>query len=149
MKTDTVYKRALNATLELLRSGEFASGLPSENQLRALIGVSRTTVREALRSLAAAGLIFKVPGASGGSFVQGIDYRSLGGVLGESIVNTLRLGTLEYDEVSQVRRLLEVPAAALAAENRTEEDIEQLRRARIVERNVHAIRLCRGFPDIA
>ena len=48
MKPDTVYKRALNATLQLLGSGEFAAGLPSENQLRAQIGVSRTTVRKVL-----------------------------------------------------------------------------------------------------
>ncbi len=53
MKPDTVYKRALNATLQLLENGEFADGLPSENQLRARIGVSRTTVRKVLQELAA------------------------------------------------------------------------------------------------
>lgn len=114
---------------EAILSGTFKRGekLPSEAELAENFAVSRTTVREALRSLAAAGLIFKVPGASGGSFVQVIDYRSLGGVLGESIVNTLRLGTVEYDEVAQVRRLLELPSAKLAAMNHTEEDIETLR----------------------
>jgi GntR family transcriptional regulator, transcriptional repressor for pyruvate dehydrogenase complex len=114
---------------EAILSGIFKRGekLPSEAELAENFAVSRTTVREALRSLAAAGLIFKVPGASGGSFVQVIDYRSLGGVLGDSIVNTLRLGTVEYDEVAQVRYLLEVPSAKLAAANRTEEDVEALR----------------------
>jgi GntR family transcriptional regulator, transcriptional repressor for pyruvate dehydrogenase complex len=114
---------------EAILSGTFKRGekLPSEAELAENFAVSRTTVREALRSLAAAGLIFKVPGASGGSFVQVIDYRSLGGVLGDSIVNTLRLGTVEYDEVAQVRRLLEVPSAKLAATNRAQEDIETLR----------------------
>jgi GntR family transcriptional regulator, transcriptional repressor for pyruvate dehydrogenase complex len=114
---------------EAILSGTFKRGekLPSEAELAESFAVSRTTVREALRSLAAAGLIFKVPGASGGSFVQVIDYRSLGGVLGDSIVNTLRLGTVEYDEVAQVRYLLEVPSAKLAAANRTEEDVETLR----------------------
>lgn len=119
---------------EAILSGTFKRGekLPSEAELAENFAVSRTTVREALRSLAAGGLIFKLPGASGGSFVQVIDYRSLGGVLGDSIVNTLRLGTVEYDEVAQVRRLLEVPSAKLATANRTEEDIETLRR--IVDR---------------
>ena len=114
---------------EAILSGTFKRGekLPSEAELASVFSVSRTTVREALRSLAAGGLIFKVPGASGGSFVQVIDYRSLSGVLGDSIGNTLRLGTVEYDEVAQVRRLLEVPSAALAATSRTEEDIETLR----------------------
>ncbi len=113
---------------EAILSGIFKRGekLPSEAELAENFAVSRTTVREALRSLAAAGLIFKVPGASGGSFVQVIDYRSLGGVLGDSIVNTLRLGTVEYDEVAQVRYLLEVPSAKLAATNRSEEDVETL-----------------------
>jgi DNA-binding FadR family transcriptional regulator len=84
-------------------------------------------VREALRSIASAGLIRKVPGATGGSFVQIIDFRSLGGALGDSIENTLRLGTVEYDEVARVRRLLEVPSAELAAKNRTDEDVDTLR----------------------
>jgi GntR family transcriptional regulator, transcriptional repressor for pyruvate dehydrogenase complex len=114
---------------EAILSGIFKRGekLPSEAELAENFAVSRTTVREALRSLAAAGLIFKVPGASGGSFVQVIDYRALGAVLGDSIVNTLRLGTVEYDEVAQVRYLLEVPSAKLAATNRSEEDVETLR----------------------
>ena len=35
MKPDTVYKKAFNAALQSLASGEFADGLPSENDLRA------------------------------------------------------------------------------------------------------------------
>jgi DNA-binding GntR family transcriptional regulator len=67
VKPDTVFKRALNATLELLKSGDFAMGLPSENQLRAQIGVSRTTVRKVIRELVNRGIIVeqdgsKVPG---------------------------------------------------------------------------------------
>ena len=68
MKPDTVFKRALNATLQLLGSGEFAAGLPSENQLRTQIGVSRTTVRKVLSELAGRGILIeqggvKIPGA--------------------------------------------------------------------------------------
>jgi DNA-binding GntR family transcriptional regulator len=67
VKPDTVYKRALNATLQLLGSGEFAAGLPSENQLRAQIGVSRTTVRKVLGELTVRGILVerdgvKIPG---------------------------------------------------------------------------------------
>src|SRR5918997_4269757 len=100
---------------EAILSGTFKRGekLPSEAELADNFAVSRTTVREALRSLAAAGLIFKVPGASGGSFVQAIDYRGLGSLIGESIENSLRLGSIDFDEVIHVRRLLEVPSAGL------------------------------------
>lgn len=67
MKPDTVYKRALNATLHLLGDSEFATGLPSENQLRARIGVSRTTVRKVLSELTQRGIVVdkggvKMPG---------------------------------------------------------------------------------------
>jgi DNA-binding GntR family transcriptional regulator len=63
MKPDTVYKRALNATLQLLGNGEFAAGLPSENQLRGQIDVSRTTVRKVLRELTRRGIVVQEDGA--------------------------------------------------------------------------------------
>lgn len=118
-----------NQIREAILSSTFRRGekLPSEAELAEQFAVSRTTIREALRSLASGGLIFKVPGASGGSFVRVVDYRSLSGVISESMENTLRLGTVEYDEITQVRRLLEVPSATLAAANRTEEDVGALR----------------------
>jgi DNA-binding FadR family transcriptional regulator len=115
---------------EAILSGVFKRGdrLPSEAELASEFSVSRTTVREALRALASSGLISKMPGATGGSFVQVIDYRSLGSLIADSIGNTLRLGSINYDEVAQVRRLLEIPSAGLAAVNRTESDVELLDR---------------------
>ena len=64
MKPDTVYKRALNATLRLLGSGQFVAGLPSENQLRGQIGVSRTTVRKVLCELARRGIVVEQNGTT-------------------------------------------------------------------------------------
>ncbi len=113
---------------EAILSGVFTHGskLPSEAELSASFGVSRTTVREALRSLANAGLINKVPGATGGSFVQAMDHRALESVIAESMDNILRLGSIDYSEVAQVRRFLEVPSASEAARNRTAEQLEAL-----------------------
>ena len=110
---------------EAILSGAFRQGekLPSETALAEQFAVSRTTVREALRSLASAGLISKVPGVSGGSFVQSVDHRSLGSVLGDSLANILRLGSINRGEVQQLRRLLEVPSAALAAEHRDHDQL--------------------------
>jgi DNA-binding GntR family transcriptional regulator len=57
MKTDTVYKRAFNDTLGIiskLRDGEL---LPSENTLSSGLGVSRTTVRKVITTLAAQGAV--------------------------------------------------------------------------------------------
>jgi GntR family transcriptional repressor for pyruvate dehydrogenase complex len=112
---------------EAILTGTFGQGdkLPTETELARQFAVSRTTVREALRSLAAAGLISKVPGVAGGSFVRSIDHRALGSALGESLDVILRLGSVTRDEVAQMRQLLELPAAALAAEHRTDVDVER------------------------
>jgi DNA-binding FadR family transcriptional regulator len=110
-------------------SAEFKTGdpLPPEAELARQFGVSRTTVREALRSLTSERLIYKVPGATGGNFVQLIDHNSLGSAMIDSLHNLLTLGTIEFTEVAEVRQYLEVPAVRLAAVGRTDEDLERLR----------------------
>lgn len=113
----------------VILSGELRSGerLPSETELAHQFGVSRTTVREALRSLSTQNLITKVPGAGGGSFVRSVDHRSLGTVLGEEMHNLLALGSIDFEEVALVRQHLEVPSVRLAALNRTAKDLTALR----------------------
>ena len=51
MKTDTLYKRAFNQTLELVSRSAPGELLPSESELSTRIAVSRTTVRKVLRHL--------------------------------------------------------------------------------------------------
>jgi GntR family transcriptional regulator, transcriptional repressor for pyruvate dehydrogenase complex len=107
---------------------DVGSRLPSETVLAAQFSVSRTTVREALRSLATKGLIEKTPGAGGGSFVRNVDHWSLGRVVQEGMQNLLQLGTIQEAEASDVRYMLEVPAARLAALHRRDSDIRVLER---------------------
>lgn len=109
-------------------SGELKSGemLPPEAELARQFNVSRTTLREALRVLTSQRLITKVPGARGGNFVQSVDYHSLGAVMSESVENLLALGTIHFDEVADVRQLLEVPSVRLAAVNRDAEELARL-----------------------
>jgi DNA-binding FadR family transcriptional regulator len=118
-------------------AGNFRPGdrLPSEAELSRDFAVSRSTIREALRALAAAGLITTSPGANGGSFVEGVDHHSLGEKFGESVENIVQLGSLTYSEVAEVRRMLEVPSARAAASNRQDEHLRQL--DEIVEREKH------------
>ncbi|WP_084828304.1 FadR/GntR family transcriptional regulator [Streptomyces griseoflavus] len=115
-------------------SGELRSGerLPSEAELARQFDVSRTTVREALRSLVSQKLIDKTPGVGGGSFVRSVDHQSLGNLLQESLHNLLQLGNLRVEEVAMLRQYLEVPAARLAAQHRSDEDLAGLQD--IVER---------------
>ena len=110
-------------------SGELPPGfrLQSEAELSRLFGVSRNTIREGLRSLETQGLIEKLPGAGGGSFVQRIDQQSLGKALHESVSNLLKFGMIDVDDLATVREYLEVPSARLAAANCSEEDLNELR----------------------
>lgn len=100
--------------------------LPSETQLAKDFHVSRATVREALRSLAANGLISKQQGAAGGSFVEAVDHESLAAVIATSMDTILKLGRVTHTEVGGVREMLEVPAARLAATNATAEQLAEL-----------------------
>lgn len=101
--------------------------LPGELELARQFEVSRTTVREALRSLSTQNLIATTPGAGGGSFVCAIDHSSLRRALGDSLHNLLAMGTIDFEEVALVRQHLEVPAVRLATINRTAENLEELR----------------------
>jgi DNA-binding GntR family transcriptional regulator len=62
MKPDTLFKQAHNAGLDLIAAMRKNDVLPSENELRERLGVSRTTVRKILARLHEQGLI-RVDGA--------------------------------------------------------------------------------------
>jgi GntR family transcriptional regulator, transcriptional repressor for pyruvate dehydrogenase complex len=98
--------------------------LPPEGEVGTMFGVSRSTVREALRLLAAEGLIVTKRGVSGGSFVAHPDPERIENLLG--ITMNLLSGTdrLLLDELLEARRLIEGPAAALAARRRTADQLE-------------------------
>ncbi|SHM47068.1 FadR/GntR family transcriptional regulator [Actinacidiphila paucisporea] len=89
--------------------------LPGETALAASLGVGRSTVREAVRALAEAGLVRSRQGA--GVFVVSTEpHDDLG----------TRLRRAAVAEVHEVRAVLEVQAARLAAERRTGADVEAM-----------------------
>ncbi|HWT59036.1 MAG TPA: GntR family transcriptional regulator [Rhizobium sp.] len=57
MRTDTTFKRAFNDMIDIIRASELGEELPSENALRAQLGVSRTTVRKVLAAMSERGII--------------------------------------------------------------------------------------------
>ncbi|WP_322419459.1 GntR family transcriptional regulator [Mesorhizobium huakuii] len=75
MRTDTVYKKAFNRAATMLRDGQLTGELPSENELRRRIGVSRTTVRKVLGELAHRELVAERGGVrTAGRAVEDSDY---------------------------------------------------------------------------
>ena len=57
MKTEAVFKRAFNQTVDLIADYDDGDPLPSENALRAKLGVSRTTVRKVISTLNDRGIV--------------------------------------------------------------------------------------------
>lgn len=110
-------------------SGRLVSGerLATEAELAAEFGVSRATVREALRLLAAENLIRTKRGANGGSYVTlpTVDHISMS--LQSSIALLSASSELSLDDLLEVRELLEVPAARRLAQRHTAGDVALLR----------------------
>ncbi|MET8948568.1 FadR/GntR family transcriptional regulator [Streptomyces sp. NPDC004542] len=102
----------------LIDDGTWAVGskIPGELQLAADLGVSRGTVREALRALSVAGLL--QPKVGDGTYVRAQDE------LTALLMRGRTAGGLE--QALDVRSILEVAAAVRAADNRTDADIDDL-----------------------
>jgi GntR family transcriptional repressor for pyruvate dehydrogenase complex len=109
--------------LETILSRKLSVGerLPSERELGEQFGVSRTVVREAVRALVAKGVIEVRSGS--GLRVAAVDATAVS----ESMSLYLRGQTLDFEKVHEVRALLEVHIAGVAAERATEDDVARLR----------------------
>lgn len=109
---------------ELIATRQLQPGdrLPPERELAEHFGVSRTVIREAMRSLVAKGLLEVRPGS--GMVISAPRPSSVA----ESISLLLRLSTDKdpYTHVHEVRRLLEVEIAGLAAQRATAENLQDL-----------------------
>jgi GntR family transcriptional regulator, transcriptional repressor for pyruvate dehydrogenase complex len=113
---------------DLILGGQLTPGdrLPIEGELSTAFGVSRSTVREALRVLASEGLVRTVRGIGGGSFVTEPDTEQVTSFLQMHIQLLTGSAQVSLDELIQARALLEVPAAGLAAERRKPDDLDRL-----------------------
>jgi GntR family transcriptional repressor for pyruvate dehydrogenase complex len=102
---------------EAIRDGqvEVGSRLPSEHELARTMGVSRPVLREALGHLRGLGLIVSKNGK--GSFVASSTHRPL------------LLGRYSTKELHEIRILLEVEGASLAAQRRRASDLKRLKKA--------------------
>lgn len=114
-----------------ITSGRLQPGerLPPEPELCVKIGVSRSTVREALRLLASQHLIVTTRGVTGGSFVAHPDAGQLADGLSTGFALLSHSAAVGLADLLELRRALEVPAAGLAAVRREEAHLGELRGA--------------------
>lgn len=120
----TLTARVIGQIEELILANHLRPGdrLPVERKLAAQFGVSKTVVREAMAALAARGML--TVGERGGAIVRTPSI--------ENVTRSMTLflrgsqTSLDYATVHEVRRVLEVEIAGLAAARRTEEDVARL-----------------------
>jgi DNA-binding FadR family transcriptional regulator len=103
--------------------------LGTEQELADEFGVSRPTLREALRLLSASQLIRVGRGRAGGIFVARTPSEGMSANLSESIALMLAADTITMDELLDARLSLEVPLAGRAAANGTDEVVARLEQA--------------------
>jgi GntR family transcriptional repressor for pyruvate dehydrogenase complex len=118
---DEVADRLLTA----VAIGEFLPGerLPVERSLAQLLGVSRTTVHEAMGRLRSAGIVEVRRGRAGGAFVRG-DWSANSAA---AVARTIGPRSGQLEQLFDLRELVESMVARAAAERRTPEDIRSLR----------------------
>ncbi len=120
----------------LIRRGALKPGdrLPSERELCEKFGVSRVTVREALRVLESTGLIEIRVGARGGAFARAPSSDRVG----EGLADLLSTDAMSSSDVTEARQVLEVGLVPLACRRADEADLETL--AEICDRSEEALR---------
>lgn len=108
--------------------------LPREKELIEKIGVSRGTVKEALRALEFQGLIEITPGAGGGARIASISYDHAS----QSLRNFFYFSELSWAQVYELRAMLEPQVAACRVGNLSDSQKQRLQ---------HSIDLCRSTAE--
>lgn len=118
----TLLMEVVKSIADLMMRGVWRPGdmIPTEKELAVRFGVGRSTIREAIKSLAVFGILEARPGE--GSFVQQPDSDVLSG----AFLWGLLLGERNLDELVDVRILIECECAYLAAQKRDQADIDVL-----------------------
>lgn len=134
--------QAIAKIKDLIVAGEFAPGakLPKERVLAERLGLSRNSLREAVRALTLIGVL--EPRQGDGTYVTSLEPELL--LAGTTFVSDLLTGHTLL-ELYQVRRILEPAATALAATRLTDADLDAL--AETLER-MDAAETTQAFIDV-
>jgi GntR family transcriptional regulator, transcriptional repressor for pyruvate dehydrogenase complex len=113
VRTGNAFEETVERLLEGVKLGVYAPGdrLPPERELTRRLGVSRITLREALRELASAGYVETKRGRFGGTFI----IRTPEPMVPDEVSRTARELGHELDDALTFRRVVETGAAEMAA----------------------------------
>ena len=113
VRTGNAFEETVERLLEGVKLGVYAPGdrLPPERELTRRLGISRITLREALRELAAAGYVETKRGRFGGTFIL----RQPEPMVYDELTRTARDMGGQLDDALTFRRVVETGAAEMAA----------------------------------
>jgi len=120
VSTPRAFEQVCNQIRGQLASGQLKAGdkLPPERELCVRFAVSRSVLREALRSLEIAGVITLKKGGTGGSFIAESNPRRVT----QALADMMHLGAMSLSDLTEVRSLIMADAIRLACERATDED---------------------------
>lgn len=100
-----MYQKIVDQIFESIISGELKvkDKLPSEKELGKIFGVSRVTIREAIRSLEQSGVIEVRQGSQGGAYIKEINLDSVA----EQMKNALKMANVNFYQLAEARAFLE------------------------------------------
>lgn len=134
MKIDPSSKAALSAQIAKAIRDAIVSGalivderLPSEAELSEQFAVSRASVREALKRLAAQSLIRTQRGAFGGAFVNRLSFEEAYGQQITTSTLLLSMNAVSFETACEARFALERACAPLAAKRRSADHLAAMR----------------------
>lgn len=118
-----VCQTIVESVIDQIKNGKLKPGdrLPNEKEMAEQYGVSRISLREALRSLSAKGLVVTKHGE--GTFINTYDSNAVAATIYEHSL----LDNTPLIEMVELRKIMESEAARLACANATEEDIAKIK----------------------
>ena len=118
-------------------SGELGRGdqLPTEYELARMYGVSRPTIREAFKRLAAQNLIKSKRGPAGGTFVSSFGVNDASEMIISSTMLMLSLKSIDVEDVIDVRKMMQIQCCNLAIDHWSAEKEKEIEDALIALSN--------------
>jgi GntR family transcriptional repressor for pyruvate dehydrogenase complex len=125
VSTTRSYEQVVEQLLERIHGGEFAPNqrLPTERELGELFGVSRGVIREAIKVLNSMGVVESRQGS--GTYVSD----NLAPSVSRALVLSAKPEEASLLSLMELRQSIEVLAARLAAERRSDDEIEEMKAA--------------------
>jgi len=136
VRVGRVSEEVVRQVQEAIFAGTLGPGdrLPPERELAEQFGLSRMSVRDALRTLESCGLVEIKVGSTGGAFIREPNFDPFR----ETLSSMLRSKKANILELAETRKIVETAIAGLAAQRASKEDLREMREA--VEAARHALK---------